>query len=81
MYLHKYHARTNNQLYGIIFFQTKQDIQAGNFEKARKNSSTARILNIVSVAVGILVILIVILVQLAWIIPVAVVFGALLRPR
>ena len=51
--------------------QTRNSFQRGEYEKARMSSSNAKIFNIISIAVGIFLWVIVLIAQLAWIIPLA----------
>ncbi|XP_064406221.1 proline-rich transmembrane protein 1-like [Halichondria panicea] len=56
----------------IVFsVKTRNSFQRGEYEKARISSSNAKIFNIISIAVGIFLWVIVLIAQLAWIIPLA----------
>ena len=52
--------------------QTQDAINAGDYNSARSRSSTAKILNIIALVIGILFWIIVVLAQLGWIIPFAI---------
>ena len=61
--------------------QTQDAINAGDYNSARSRSSTAKILNIIALAIGILFWIIVVLAQLGWIVPYAIFLSILNTAR
>ncbi len=56
----------------LSHIQTRNSIKKGDYEKARTSSSNAKIFNIVTIAVGIFFWIIVVLAQLTWVVPLAI---------
>lgn len=63
----------------LALLQTRNAVKNQDYEKARQHSSYTKIFNGVSIAIGIFLWIIVLIAQLAWIVPLAIVLSILSR--